>query len=222
MSILENLEQIIQNLNLLINDVWKLVLFETAIQDNSMLVVIWSMVFYFVALFISIYILKIIIEGIFKFIFNPVTFIFIIFIFGLSVWTIIQINDDYENIAYVTGRQFYTCPYVFERTERLEKDALLSYPDFVFLDGRVQENEKGKLFNDMFFSMKSDKMVMYADYSIQQMDYNLQNQIGSEYNLYDFVERNNIEYEWLDFLGLIRNDWQRNNNASDISNYHVC
>ena len=99
MSILENLEQIIQNLNLLINDVWKLVLFETAIQDNSMLVVIWSMVFYFVALFISIYVLKIIIEGIFKFIFNPVTFIFIIFIFGLSVWTIIQINDDYENMA---------------------------------------------------------------------------------------------------------------------------
>ena len=38
-----------------------------------------------------------------------------------------QINpDEYENIAYVTGRQFYTCPYVFERTERLEKDALLS------------------------------------------------------------------------------------------------
>ena len=103
MSILENLEQIIQNLNLLINDVWKLVLFETAIQDNSMLVVIWSMVFYFVALFISIYVLKIIIEGIFKFIFNPVTFIFIIFIFGLSVWTIIQINDDYENMATLEG-----------------------------------------------------------------------------------------------------------------------
>ena len=103
MSILENLEQIIQNLNLLINDVWKLVLFETAIQDNSMLVIIWSMVFYFVALFISIYVLKIIIEGIFKFIFNPVTFIFIIFIFGLSVWTIIQINDDYENMATLEG-----------------------------------------------------------------------------------------------------------------------
>ena len=130
--------------------------------------------------------------------------------------------DKYENICYVTARRFYTCPYVFERTERLEKDALLSYPDFVFLDGRVQENEKGRLFNDMFFSMKSDKMVMYSDYSMQQIDYMLENQIGSEYNLYDFVERNNIEYEWLDFLGLIRNDWQRNNNASDISNYHVC
>lgn len=133
MSILENLEQIIQNLNLLINDVWKLVLFETAIQDNSMLVVIWSMVFYFVALFISIYVLKIIIEGIFKFIFNPVTFIFIIFIFGLSVWTIIKINDDYENMATLEGSKnnFLTSPNVsIEQIEplssNLEDDKSLS------------------------------------------------------------------------------------------------
>ena len=99
MNLLENLDQIILNLNLLINDVWKLVLFETFIQDNSFLVIIWSMVFYFVVLFISIYVLKIILEGIFKFIFNPITFIFIILIFGLSVWTIIQINNEYESIA---------------------------------------------------------------------------------------------------------------------------
>ena len=99
MNLLENLDQIILNLNLLIKDVWKLVLFETSIQDNSFLTIIWSMVIYFVVLFISIYVLKIIIEGIFKFIFNPITFIFIILIFGLSVWTIIQINNDYEFIA---------------------------------------------------------------------------------------------------------------------------
>ncbi len=96
MSILENLEQIIINLNLLVNDVWKLVLFETQLQNNSMLVIIWAMVVYFVVLFISIYVLKIIIEGIFKFILNPITFVFIIFILGLSVWTIIQISNDYE------------------------------------------------------------------------------------------------------------------------------
>ena len=84
MNLLENLDQIILNLNLLIKDVWKLVLFETSIQDNSLLIIIWSMVVYFVVLFISVYVLKIIIEGIFKFIFNPITFIFIIFIFGLS------------------------------------------------------------------------------------------------------------------------------------------
>ena len=99
MNLLENLDQIILNLNLLIKDVWKLVLFETSIQDNSFLTIIWSMVIYFVVLLISVYVLKIIIEGIFKFIFNPITFVFIILIFGLSVWTIIQINNDYEFIA---------------------------------------------------------------------------------------------------------------------------
>ena len=99
MNLLENLDQIILNLNLLIKDVWKLVLFETSIQDNSLLIIIWSMVIYFVVLFISVYVLKIIIEGIFKFIFNPITFIFIILVFGLSVWTIIQINNDYEIIV---------------------------------------------------------------------------------------------------------------------------
>ena len=99
MNLLENLDQIILNLNLLIKDVWKLVLFETSIKDNSLLIIIWSMVIYFVVLFISVYVLKIIIEGIFKFIFNPITFIFIILIFGLSVWTIIQINNDYEFIS---------------------------------------------------------------------------------------------------------------------------
>tara|TARA_B100000085_G_scaffold214003_1_gene198158 strand:- start:41 stop:520 length:480 start_codon:yes stop_codon:yes gene_type:complete len=159
MSILENLEQIIQNLNLLINDVWKLVLFETAIQDNSMLVVIWSMVFYFVALFISIYVLKIIIEGIFKFIFNPITFIFIIFIFGLSVWTIIQINDDYENMATLEGSKnnFLTSPNVsIEQIEplssNLEDDKSLSNA----LEEIKQLQEEIKKQNQIIQEMKSN------------------------------------------------------------------
>ena len=125
MKLLENFDQIILNINLLINDVWKLVLFETSFQDNSLLVIIWSMVVYFVVLFISVYVLKIIIEGIFKFIFNPITFIFIIFIFGLSVWTIIQINDDYENMATLEGSKnnFLTSPNVsIEKIESLSSN----------------------------------------------------------------------------------------------------
>ena len=133
MNLLENLDQIILNLNLLINDVWKLVLFETSIQDNSFLVIIWSMVFYFVVLFISIYVIKIILEGIFKFIFNPITFIFIILIFGLSVWTIIQINNDHEFITTLedSKNDLSTTPYVkIEKidplTNNLEDDQKLS------------------------------------------------------------------------------------------------
>ena len=93
MKVLENLEQIVLSINLLINDIWKLVIFETSFQESSILVVVWALVVYFVVIFISIYVLKIIIEGLFKFLFNPITIIFIIFIIGLSIWTIIQLNN---------------------------------------------------------------------------------------------------------------------------------
>ena len=93
MNILENFEQIVLSINLLINDIWKLVLFETSFQENSILVVVWALVVYFVVIFILTYVLKIIIEGVFKILFNPITIIFIIFIIALSIWTIIQINN---------------------------------------------------------------------------------------------------------------------------------
>ena len=93
MNILEDFEQIVLSINLLINDIWKLVLFETSFQESSILVVVWALVVYFVVIFISTYVLKIIIEGVFKFLFNPITIIFIIFIIGLFIWTIIQISN---------------------------------------------------------------------------------------------------------------------------------
>ena len=133
-----------------------------------------------------------------------------------------QINiDDYENISYVTTRGIYTNPYVFEKTENLEVQALLSNPDFVFLNGTYEESYKGELFNDMFFSMKSKYMVEYAEYSMEQLNTNLSKQIGSEYNLYNFVQKNNIDYEWIEWLGIIRNAWEINGNTSDLSNFHI-
>ena len=129
--------------------------------------------------------------------------------------------DKYENVSYITARRFYTCPYVFERTESLKKDALLSNPDFIFLDGRVLESYKGPLYNDMFFSMKTERIVEYAQYSMEQLDTNLSKHIGSEYNLYNFVNKNKLDYEWIEWLGIIRNAWEINGNTSDLSNFHI-
>ena len=47
--------------------------------------------------------------------------------------------DKYVNITYISARHLLTCPYVFERTERLQKDAIISNPDFVMMDGTVEE-----------------------------------------------------------------------------------
>ena len=96
MNIFDNFEKIIINFNLLINEVWKLVLFQSNIQDSSLIVIIWSVVFYIIGIFILFYILKIIIEGILKFIFNPITILFFIFILGLLVWTIFQLNNEFK------------------------------------------------------------------------------------------------------------------------------
>tara|TARA_R100000734_G_C3278469_1_gene72678 strand:- start:96 stop:797 length:702 start_codon:yes stop_codon:yes gene_type:complete len=130
--------------------------------------------------------------------------------------------DQYENISYISARKVFTCPYVFERTERLVKSALISNPDFLFLNGRLTETNKGPLFNDMFFSMKRKFMVEYAEYSMKELDNNLSNHIGSEQNLYNFITNNNVDYEMLNFLGLIRNDWEINGQTLDVSNYHIC
>ena len=97
LPIFENYENILININILAFEIWQLVIFQTSFQESSLIVIIWSIVCYFIGLFITFYILKIIIEGIFRFIFNPLTILFIIFIIGLSIWTLTQLNTDYQN-----------------------------------------------------------------------------------------------------------------------------
>ena len=97
LPIFENYENILININILAFEIWQLVIFQTSFQESSLIVIIWSIVCYFIGLFITFYILKIIIEGIFRFIFIPLTILFIIFIIGLSIWTLSQLNTDYQN-----------------------------------------------------------------------------------------------------------------------------
>lgn len=129
--------------------------------------------------------------------------------------------DKYVNITYISARHLLTCPYVFERTERLQKDAIISNPDFVMMDGTVEESHKGGLYNDMIFSMKSKTMREYSDYSKKYVSFD-QRQVGSEQILFNFINENDIEYEWLDTLGVIRNDWQKNGKILDVNNFHIC
>lgn len=129
--------------------------------------------------------------------------------------------DKYVNITYISARHLLTCPYVFERTERLQKDAIISNPDFVMMDGIVEETHKGGLYNDMIFSMRSKTMREYSDYSKKYVRFD-QRQVGSEQILFNFINENDIEYEWLDTLGVIRNDWQKNGKILDVNNFHIC
>lgn len=128
--------------------------------------------------------------------------------------------NSYNKVCYLTARRFITNPYVFEKTENLNKDALISNPDFIYLDGEIVISEKIGLFNDMFFAMKVETILKYIEFSKKNIDYMDINMVSSEKNLYNFITEEKIEYEYLDFLGFLRYDYYRKNRDGIKHNYH--
>ena len=129
MNIFDNFEKIIINFDLLINEVWKLVFFQSDIQESTLIVIIWSVVVYIVGIIILLYLLKIIIEGILRFIFNPITILFFIFILGLLLWTILQLNKEFKISIKTDNEQSnnLTLPKVeIEKTNPIKDDQAIS------------------------------------------------------------------------------------------------
>jgi len=131
------------------------------------------------------------------------------------IYTSLNINfNDYDKIVYFTLRKIVTNPWIFEKVNSMEKNALICNPDFLHLNSNYDfkySTATPKLYNDMFFCLKSKLMLDYVEYSKNKIMYNLQNKIGSEQNLYNFINEKNIKYEWLNCLGLLRIDYKANN-----------
>ena len=125
---------------------------------------------------------------------------------------------EYEIICYCTGRKFFTCPYPFEKADLLEKSALVSNPDYMFLDGTLLVSDK-TMFNDMFFAMKSETMTNFIKYTEPKLLWMERYMVNSEKNLYDFIHENHVEFEFLNFLGLVRSDKMA---MPEKSIYHIC
>jgi len=137
-------------------------------------------------------------------------------------------TSRYKFISYITARRIFTCPYVFEKTNTLKKNALISNPDFLYLDGKYLK-KTGGLYNDMFFSMKRKFMIKYAHFAyeiIQKkksfISYNLirKKPAGSEQILFEFIKKTKVSYEYLDWLGLVR--CQTNDGKNNSKNFHIC
>jgi hypothetical protein len=96
----------------------------------------------------------------------------------------------------------------------MEKEAIISNPPIIFLYNNYTfkySSPTNNLYNDMFFALKSDLMINYVKFSKDNIELCLKNNIGSEQNLFHFITKNNIIYEKLDCLGLIRIDYKLNN-----------
>ena len=139
--------------------------------------------------------------------------------------------NEYNFICYLTARRYFTCPYVFEKTNNLQKDALISNPDFLFLNGEYRINPKKDLYNDMFFSMKAGHIFEYANFAYEIIQKKTKpfkfnpfkkNTLGSEQILFKYIKNKNLSFEYLNWLGMIRNDWRKGDNIFDINNFHIC
>jgi hypothetical protein len=131
------------------------------------------------------------------------------------IYTSQNINfNDYDKVVYFTLRKIVTNPWIFEKVNAMKKNALICNPEFLHLTNNYNfrfSPASPNLYNDMFFCLSSKLMLEYVEYSKNNIIYNLQNSIGSEQNLYNFINKNNIEKEWLECLGLIRIDYKANN-----------
>ena len=131
------------------------------------------------------------------------------------IYTSQKINfNDYDKVVYFTLRKLVTNPWIFEKVNDMKKDALICNPEFLHLTNNYNfrySSASPNLYNDMFFCLSSKLMLEYVEYSKNNIIYNLQNNIGSEKNLYNFITKRNIDYEWLKCLGLIRIDYKANN-----------
>lgn len=122
--------------------------------------------------------------------------------------------ENYDKIVYFTLRKIMTNPWLFEKVNSMKNNALISNPSFLFLYNNYNfkyTEPTNNLYNDMFFALKSELMIKYVIFSENNMSFNLKNNIGSEQNLYKFINKNNIMYDFLDCLGLIRIDYKHNN-----------
>lgn len=127
--------------------------------------------------------------------------------------------NKYEKIIYFGGRNLITSSHIFEKTNSMTSDALVSNAPYMYLNGDFMEAHD-ELYNTNAFAMKRDILQRFSD-SID-FEYMLMAKMGVEQMLYEFIHKNSINYKEIEWLGIIRNDWQRTGKLNNIRNYHIC
>jgi hypothetical protein len=99
---------------------------------------------------------------------------------------------------------------------------LISNPDFLYLDGTYAPVEKKDMYNDMFFTMKKEVFYKYVKYTGELLtSLSSSTVIGSEQLLFQFINKNDINCEWLPALGVIRRDTYRKG-LFTLNKWHIC
>ena len=133
-----------------------------------------------------------------------------------------KIFNQADQVSYFSGRRIMANPYLIEKSENLKSSALISNPDFLYVGGTYTPVEKNGMYNDMFFTMKKEVFYKYAEYTRELLPSLSNNKIiGSEQLLFQFINKYNIDYEWLPALGVIRRETYKKGLFTS-NKWHIC
>jgi hypothetical protein len=133
-----------------------------------------------------------------------------------------ELFENADKVIWMSGRHIASTDSIFEESLQYSEDALISNPDFFYLDGTIVRTEKNGFINDMFFSMKSNFFLEYLDYFEKNSEIMKEKRLGSEQILFSFTAQKKLSTKKLSSLGLLRREYTPIFRRFEKSTWHVC
>jgi hypothetical protein len=130
--------------------------------------------------------------------------------------------DGAGRVIWMTGRHLMVGDQSINESLENRLDALVSNPDFYYLDGRVVKSEKKNSLNDMYFSMKSKIFVRYLKHFEKNKNRMSKENISSENLLFEFCSQEDISVSNVKTLGLLRREYTSYCKFFERSVWHIC
>jgi hypothetical protein len=133
-----------------------------------------------------------------------------------------ELFENTDKVIWMSGRHIACTNSIFEESNQYSEDALISNPDFFYLDGKIVRTEKNGYINDMFFSMKTGLFLEYLNYFKENSEVMKDQKLGSEQILFSFTAQKNLSTKKLSALGLLRREYKPIFRRFEKSTWHVC
>ena len=132
------------------------------------------------------------------------------------------ILQNYERVIFFSGRHLLTSEAILSCCLNSPAELVVSNPDFYFLNGNKVLSDKKGLLNDMLFGMSTNTFQEYLSYFNERRTQLIQQNIGTEQLLYQFVQANKPTIEEMTHLGILRRDNKTKWGWFETSEWHFC
>jgi hypothetical protein len=130
--------------------------------------------------------------------------------------------QQYNKVIWFSGRHLLTSEAILTNCVTTPAEAIISNPDFYFLNGQKIETEKNGLINDMIFAMSTKLFSEYILKFSESREELVRKGLGSEQNLFQFVTERDPTAEWMEHIGVLRRENRLKWRYIETSEWHFC